>query len=540
MGLYIGLDVGTTSTKAFLYDEKGRIRGGSQAAYPLLVPEAGRAEQRPDELLDAVVEAIRGAMKDADAEAGDIAAVGISAAMHSLMAVDPEGRPLTPLITWADNRSIGQANALRKGREAESLYRATGTPIHPMSPLTKLLWLSDREPELFKRAAKFISFKEYLLHRLFGRYALDVSLASATGMLDLHTLDWNEAALHMTGLSPERLGEIVPITERLSGMDRRFAERMGLHPDTPWIVGASDGALANVGVGALGLGETAVTIGTSGAVRSFAKHPATDAGQRTFCYAFEPDRWLVGGPTNNGGIALRWYLEKFVIDEEEGESGDLKEKQALDRIVKLADSVPPGSEGLLFLPYLSGERAPYWNADARGAYFGATLHHGRAHFGRATMEGILFAVRTVSDALTELSGESRTLLASGGFAKSEIWTQMLADLSGTRVVVPDTYEASAFGAAAVAMKADGVIGDYTDLKAGITILRTHEPDSRRFKTYERYYSLFKKVYQQLDPVFPEIAELQRGTGIKHEDESEVDAAGPQGAASEEAAPEQQA
>ncbi|GGN93471.1 gluconokinase [Saccharibacillus kuerlensis] len=519
MGLYIGLDIGTTSTKAFLYDEKGSIRGGSQAAYPLLVPEAGRAEQRPEALLDAVCDAIAGAMHDAGAAKGEISAVGISAAMHSLMAVDGKGNPLTPLITWADNRSIRQANELRRGAEGERLYRATGTPIHPMSPLTKLLWLRSREPKLFEQAAKFISFKEYLLHKLFGRYALDVSIASATGMLDLNTLTWNQSTLQLTSLAPERLGEIVPITERFEGMDRMLAERMGLHPDTPWIAGASDGALANVGVGALERGETAVTIGTSGAVRSFAKHPVTDVEGRTFCYAFEPERWLIGGPTNNGGIALRWYLEQFVIDKEEGETGDLKEKEALDRIVQLADSVPPGSEGLLFLPYLSGERAPYWNADARGTYFGATLHHGRAHFGRATMEGVLFAVRTVADALETLGGESQTLWASGGFAKSEIWTQMLADLSGTRVVVPDTYEASAFGAAAVAMKADGAISDYQDLKAGIEILRTHEPDLQRFYTYEHYYSLFKRVYKQLEPVFPEIAKLQRGTGVKHEDES---------------------
>ncbi|MDO3412148.1 gluconokinase [Saccharibacillus sp. CPCC 101409] len=517
MGLYIGLDIGTTSTKAFVYDEKGEIRGGSQAAYPLLVPEAGRAEQRPDDLVEAVVDAIRGAVQDAKAKADDISAVGISAAMHSLMAVNDRGEPLTPVITWADNRSIGQVHALREGREAGRLYRATGTPVHPMSPLTKLLWLGNNQPELFKRAAKFVSFKEYLLHRLFGRYVVDVSIASATGMLDLNTLDWNESALHLTGVDPRRLGEIVPIDERLTGMDGGFAERMGLRRDTPWIVGASDGALANVGVGALARGETAVTIGTSGAVRTFADSPRTDGEARTFCYAFEPDRWLVGGPTNNGGIALRWYLEKFVIGE--GESGDIKEQEALDRIVQMADSVPPGSEGLLFLPYLSGERAPYWNADARGTYFGATLHHGRAHFGRATMEGVLFAVRTVADALTGISGDSRSLLASGGFAKSEIWTQMLADLSGTQVVVPDTYEASAFGAAAVAMRADGAISKLEDLKDGIRILRTHEPDARRFKTYERYYSLFKQVYELLEPAFPAVAELQRGTGVNHEEES---------------------
>lgn len=525
MGLYIGLDIGTTSTKAFLYDEKGQIRGGSQAAYALLVPEAGRAEQRPEELMDAVADAIRGAMKEANAQAGDISAVGISAAMHSLMAVDGEGKPLTAVMTWADNRSIGQSNELHRTGEARRLYAATGTPVHPMSPLTKLLWLAERQPELFKRAAKFVSFKEYLLHRLFGRYAIDVSLASATGMLDLHTLDWNESALRLIGLSPDRLGEIVPITERFSGMDRTLAERMGLHPDTPWVAGASDGALANVGVGALERGETAVTIGTSGAVRSFAEEPSTDKAGRTFCYAFEPKRWLIGGPTNNGGIALRWYLEKFVIGE--GESADLKEKEALDRIMQLADSVPPGSEGLLFLPYLSGERAPYWNADARGTYFGATLHHGREHFGRATMEGVLFAIRTVSDALTQIGGPSRSLLASGGFAKSEIWTQMLADLSGTQVVVPDTYEASAFGAASVAMLATGAIGDLGEVKDAIGILRTHEPDAGRFHTYERYYSLFKRVYDQLEPVFPEIAQLQRGTGINHEDESKEGEAKPE-------------
>ncbi|KAA8998381.1 gluconokinase [Paenibacillus spiritus] len=535
MGLYVGLDIGTTSTKVFAYDEQGNIRGSGQSGYSLLVPEPGRAEQRPDDIVRAVTEAFRLAKIASGAKAGDIAAVGVSTAMHSLMAVDGDGHPLTPLVTWADNRSAPQIGELKRRGLDQRLYELTGTPVHPMSPLGKLLWWRENQPEMFAKAAKFISIKEYVFHRFFGTYALDISLAAATGLLRVEGDDWCEEALEIAGVGRERLGELMPVTQVLRGMRPEAAERCGLLPETPWIVGGSDGALANIGSGAADYRSTAVTIGTSGAVRRFAPKPVTDPQGRTFCYAFGQDRWLIGGPTNNGGIALRWFKEQFMPPEPPAgagsgaglpaqdrrqhrgrqRSGPVRTQAApsvsrgsFDELIEQALSVPPGAEGLLFLPYLSGERAPHWDPSARGVFAGAGLHHERRHFARAVLEGVLLAVDSVTSALAELAGPPERLLASGGFAASPGWTGLLADISGVRIDVPDTYEASARGAAILAMLGMGAITSLDELGGELPILRSHLPDERRRAVYERVKPVFRRLYDRLEPVFPELAALQ--------------------------------
>lgn len=536
MGLFVGLDIGTTSTKVFVYERSGKIRGSGKAGYSLLVPEPGRAEQRPEDIISAVTEAFRQAMKNASVKPWDIEAVGVSTAMHSLMAVDGEGKPLTELITWADNRSASQQERLKDSGEAEELYKLTGTPVHPMSPLCKLLWWKENKPGLFEKAAKFISIKEYLLHRFFGVYVLDVSLAAATGLLEVSGKDWSERALKLAGIGRERLSQVVPVTEVLRGMNPEMAESCGLSPDTPWVVGASDGALANIGSGAAGLGRTAVTIGTSGAVRRFASEPLIDPQGRTFCYAFDEKRWLIGGPTNNGGIALRWFKEQFMDGAPSGAGADSRFRgqperrqrrgrnhvvigpgkqgyakdgpQTFDELIGMAMTVPAGADGLVFLPYLTGERAPYWDPDARGVFAGAGLHHGRAHFARAVLEGVLLAVNGVTETLKELAGPPERLLASGGFASSAAWTGLLADIAGVRVDVPDSYEASAYGAALVAMKALGAVDSLEQADEHIGIIRSHAPNEANRAVYEKLYPLFKDMYRRMEPLFPQLASMQ--------------------------------
>ncbi|BCG61408.1 gluconokinase [Paenibacillus sp. URB8-2] len=531
MGLFVGLDIGTTSAKVFLYERHGKIRGQGKAAYTLLVPEPGRAEQRPEEIMNAVAEAFRRAMINGGVKPEDIEAVGVSAGMHSLMAVDKDGMPLTPLLTWADNRSVPQLAELKRSGAAEELYALTGTPAHPMSPLGKLLWWKENKPELFETAARFISIKEYLLHRCFGLYALDVSTAAATGLLHISGRGWCEKALQLAGIGKERLGEIVPVTEVLRGMKPEMAEAFGLLPHTPWVVGASDGALANIGSGAASLGNTAVTIGSSGSVRRFVSNPLTDPQGRTFCYAFGEDRWLIGGPTNNGGIALRWFKEQFMNGVLPGpeirdairaqpERRQRRGRQhvvidpskpghsSLDDLITLAMSVPAGADGVLFLPYLSGERAPYWNPDARGVFAGAGLHHGRQHFVRAVLEGVLFAVNDVTETLSGLAGPPERMLASGGFASSAVWTGLLSDMTGLRIDVPRSYEASAYGAALLAMFATGALDSLDQADARVGILRSHAPNEENRAVYEKLYPLFKDVYRRLEPVFPELVSMQ--------------------------------
>lgn len=543
MGFFIGLDIGTTSTKVFIYDEQGGIRGGGKAGYPLLVPEPGRAEQRPQDILAAVVEAFRQAMQDGGVRPSEIEAVGVSAAMHSLMAVDRDGQPLTPLLTWADNRSAPQIAELKQKGLDRELYALTGTPVHPMSPLGKLIWWKEQQPGLFTEPVRFISIKEYVLHEFFGVYALDTSVASATGLLHISGKDWCPEALELAGVRRESLGELMPVTAVLRGMKPEMAEACGLSADTPWVVGASDGALANIGSGAAGLERTAVTIGTSGAVRRFVSRPLTDPEGRTFCYAFDSDRWLIGGPTNNGGMALRWFTEKFVEADEaaetrrsEGPPAGRGRRQYRDRLrvpgpgkralttidknnklqelIRMAMNVPPGADGLLFLPYLSGERAPYWNSDARGVFAGAALHHGRPHFARAVLEGVLYAVNSVAEVLSELAGPTGSLLASGGFAGSPEWTALLADIADVEVEVPDTYEASAYGAAVMAMVGMGALRSPQDAPLKSELLRVHRPDPARAVVYGEMYGLFKELYGRMEPVFPALAAIQSRSADK--------------------------
>lgn len=505
--MFIGLDIGTTSTKAFIYDPDGVIYGSGEAGYLLSVPLPGRAEQQPDDIVHAIVKALKIAMENANAQAGQIEAVGLSTAMHSMMAVNRDGKAITPLMTWADNRSIKQVQNLLRGDIVHSLYAKTGTPIHPMSPLTKLIWMREEAPDVFQKASKFISIKEYIIHQLFGSYTVDISVASATGLFDIKEMKWSTEALETAGIQSERLGEVVPVTTILRGLKSEYATACGLSQDTPWIIGASDGALANIGVGATSTGQTAVTIGTSGAIRSFVNRPMLDPKGRTFCYAFDDNRWLIGGPTNNGGIALQWFRDQFGI--EHGRDTSLEGKDDIRSLIDMASSIPPGAEGLLFLPYLSGERAPYWNADARGTFFGVSLHHGKPHFARAVMEGVLYALHGVEEVLADMNGRSEVLMASGGFARSSNWTQMLADLSGTEVVVPDTYEASAFGAAAVAMVAVGALPSIDSVTGKLHTLRTHEPNHVYREQYQEMYQIYKAVYASLEPSFAVMADYQR-------------------------------
>lgn len=503
----IGLDIGTTSTKAVVFGPQGTIRGVHAVDYPLLQPQPDIAEQEPDVIFHACVDSVRHAMLKSGASRSDVLAIGLSTAMHSLIVVDEAGKPLTNTITWADNRSVEQAARIKSQLGGDAIYRRTGTPIHPMSPLSKILWMREERPDLYAAAAKYISIKEYVLHRLFGQYVVDHSIASATGMFNLEQLDWDEGALELLGVRREQLSQAVPTTHILQGMDERLATQMWVRPDVPFVVGASDGVLANLGVGAIGPGEMAVTIGTSGAIRTVTDKPRTDEKGRTFCYALTERDWVIGGPTNNGGIMLRWLRDEFAAPELE-----VAKRLGLDvydLMIQYAEKIPAGSEGLLFLPFLSGERAPYWNANARGMFFGISLRHKREHFIRAVLEGVILSIFSVGIALRDLAGPAKDIRASGGFARSPLWRQILCDVLGREVLVPESHEASALGAAVIALKAVGEIDNLGVIKDWIHIRHRHQPTLQNTETYLHMFYIYERIYQKLTDEFDIIAEFQR-------------------------------
>ncbi|MEO1070032.1 MAG: gluconokinase, partial [Cyanobacteria bacterium J06638_6] len=272
----LGIDIGTTSTKAVLFALDGTIVGQHAMGYPLLSPQADVQEQEPQAIYRAAVGSVRTVVERCPQEAKGLIGMAFSAAMHSLIAVDEQGELLTNSITWADRRSAPWVDKIRHQYDAHDLYVRTGTPIHPMSPLVKLMWLRDEKPELFERAAKFISIKEYVIHRWFGQYVVDYSIANATGLFNMKALDWDSEALELTGITTSQLGQLVPTTHILSPMTPAAASSLGIPADTPVVVGASDGVLANLGVGAIAPDTVAVTVGTSGAVRAMLNHPQTD------------------------------------------------------------------------------------------------------------------------------------------------------------------------------------------------------------------------------------------------------------------------
>ncbi|MEB3102961.1 gluconokinase [Ferviditalea candida] len=513
-GKIIAVDIGTTNMKALMFDPDGTILASRSISYALHTPNPDTAEQDPEEIFAAVLTGISELMKLSGISPEELLCIAFSSAMHSLMAMDEHHRPLTRSMTWADQRGREVAEKLNRTELGLSIYRSTGTPIHPMSPLVKLMWMKEHQSGIFASAGKFIGIKEYVCFRLFGRYIVDHSIASATGLFNLNSLSWDKQALQTAGIREDQLSEPVPTTYRLTGLMPEYASRLGIHPDTPFIIGASDGVLANLGSGVMSTERMSVTIGTSGAVRTVVGKPAFDAGGRLFCYALAEDFWVVGGPSNNGGLVLQWLAEQVFREKAElhkSQIGELYEK-----MLKLAEEIPPGSEGLLFLPYLTGERAPIWDANAKGVYFGLSLRHEKKHMLRSAMEGVIFQIAAIASLLEGISDRPKEIIASGGFARSALWCQILADVQGIPVVVPETVESSGWGAAILGMYAMGVKETLVDpvapdLHRGAEKVTRFAPIAANHSLYRRLLPIYQQVGRQLTDSFQEITRFQSET-----------------------------
>jgi gluconokinase len=485
----LAIDIGTTSIKGLLVQPDGKVIGQHQIPCTTFYPKPGYVEQRAEDLLDGVKEVIR---KCAQGNAELIRGISFSCAMHSMTAVDSLGQPLLPVMLWADTRSTTQADKLlASSDEADFIYHTTGTPIHPMSPLCKLIWLQENQPDVFTKASRFVSIKEYILFHLTGLWRIDYSLASATGLFDVHQLRWMPEALSKAYVDESRLSICVSPYFTTSVVSKAVADDLCLSMDTPFVWGGSDGCLANLGSGAMQQGELSVTIGTSGAARLTARQFHTDPQKRIFNYRLDEDTFIVGGATNNGSVLLSWFSKQIL--NEPVDAGAL-----LDRAMK----VEAGANGLLFLPYVLGERAPFYNADARGVFFGLGWQHTSEHMLRAVVEGICFEMKTIIDAIEESAGSSNKIIASGGFTQSEQWVQLLADITGKELHVVTANDTSAIGAALMGMKALG-------MKDHFIKTNTHKIFSPRSeKIYTEHYCLFTHLTSALQDSFKKISSVQ--------------------------------
>lgn len=443
----VGLDVGTTGTKAVAFGLGSDWRHTVVREYPLLAPRPGWQVQDPATVVAAVLGALAEVVQTA--RGARVVGISVSTAMHGLIGLDEELRPLTPLITWADSRAVEEAAELRSSDEAEALHRASGTPIHPMSPLTKLMWFARNEPALAARVRAWVGLKEYVLQALTGTQVAELSTASGTGLLDVSTRTWNPRALELAGIREEQLPPILPTTAVL-GLRKAVASRLGLATATPVIVGAGDGPLGNLGTGALDPGVVGLSVGTSGAARMVVPGPVTDPAGRLFCYALTDDAWVVGGAISNGGISIRWARE--ILGDDGGDDASLLE---------LAATVKPGSDGLVMLPYLLAERAPLWDPSLTGAIIGVQHSHTRGHFVRAVVEGVALQLWSIVDGLDAVTPVT-SVRATGGVFRSRVWREVTAGVLGHPVTVTGGAEGSALGAAALGLLAVGRASSLTD------------------------------------------------------------------------------
>jgi gluconokinase len=454
----IGLDVGTTAVKVAAFGVNGAQRelATGLREYRLEQPHAGWQVHDPARVLSS----IDSALAECVAGLGEakIVAISISTAMHGLLGLDAQYRPLTPLVTWADSRARDEARQLRQQGLARELLHRSGTPVHPMSPLVKLIWFARHEPELAGQVRWWAGLKDYVLHHLTGELVTELSSASGTGLLNLKSRNWDAQSLELAGINADQLPSVLPTTaaRRLTA---QAGQELGLPAGLPVVVGAADGPLGNLGTGAITPGVAGLSLGTSGAVRMVVSEPGFDNEGRLFCYALTDEVWVIGGAVSNGGMTLRWAGKTFAPEL-------VGEGPADADVLQLAAQAPAGSDGLLMLPYVLSERAPLWDPDIAGAYLGIRAHHTRSHFIRAAIEGVCLQLSTIVDSLDTVA-PVQSIRATGRPFRSDLWRQIMAATLARPMSVQAEAGGTALGAAALGWYALGGAATLTDALAAV-------------------------------------------------------------------------
>ncbi len=477
----VGIDIGTSSVKAIAFDAHMREIAHAAEDVTSHHDDTGAAEQDPKIVYSSVMNVLSRAAQEAQRQGFTVEKVGLSAAMHSLIPVAGDGEPLGPSTTWMDLRARDEANQLWETPAGKSVYERTGTPVHSMTPLLKLTWMRTHQPEIFQKAAKFVSQKEWIWYQWFGEWRVDASIASATGLYNIREGNWDAGALSIAGIAAEKLSTIVPTTYVKQGIRERQLLLAGILPQTVFNIGASDGVLANLGVGAIGSDVMAMTIGTSCAIRAASPTPVTDVATRAFCYVLDTDRFIVGGPGNSGGVVLEWLYNSVL-----SRNPTDREPQKFVEMLTAAETVL--CDDLLCLPYVAGERAPLWRSDATGVFFGLQLHHTGPHLMRAAVEGIILNAYWIALGLFQDLGQPRQIIASGKVLETEWIRQLVADIFGIPIQFQGAIDASVEGAALLANIATR---DLTWQAAAHRQTATHET-IKQPERHEVYASKFQR------------------------------------------------
>jgi xylulokinase len=495
--LFLGVDVSTTGSKALLVDAAGVVVSSATTPHTLSTPRPLWSEQDPQEWWRATAASIRAALDGAGATGADVAAVGPTGQMHGLVLLDAAGAVLRPAILWNDQRTAEQCDEIRARVGRERLIRVTGNDALTGFTAPKILWVREHEPEVYASAEHMLLPKDYARYCLIGEYAMDKADGSGTLLFDLAARDWSDevlAALEIprawlppTFEGPEVTGRVTP----------QAAELTGLAPGTPVMAGGGDQSAQAVGVGAVEPGTVAVTLGTSGVVFAPTAAPLVEPEGRlhAFCHAL-PNRWHLMGVMLSAAGSLQWYRDTLAPD------------VPFDALVGEAAEAPAGSEGLLFLPYLTGERTPYPDPLARGAWVGLTIRHRRAHLTRAVLEGVAFGLRDNFELLHQAGlRDVERVLVSGGGARSELWLRILATVLGVELIRDAPTEGAAYGAALLAGLGSGAWRELPSVRAAGAAAQRIQPDPALAPLYEQMYAHYRAAYPALRESFAALSAI---------------------------------
>ncbi|MFQ6067432.1 MAG: xylulokinase [bacterium] len=501
----LGIDIGTSSCKTILLNQRGEIVREIVVEYPLLVPQTGWVEQYPEDWWRAVKKSVKdllSGMKNKEA----IKAIGLSGQMHGLVAMNKEGEVLRPCILWNDQRSAPQCEEIyQQVGGKENFLQYTNNSMLPGYTAGKILWVRENEPHIYEKIAKIVLPKDYLRYRLTGELATEVSDASGTGLFDVQKRRWSNELLEILEIPKEWLPKCYESTEITGVVSEAIADDLGLPGPLPVVGGGGDAVIQSVGAGVVSENTATIIIGTAGIVSvSLSRYYHNPEGKlQLFCNTI-PNRWIAFGTTLTAGSALRWFRDtlgslEVALSKELGEN-------AYEILTRGAKNSPPGSQGLIFLPYLVGERCPYTDPDAKGVIIGLGLHSTKSDITRSIYEGVVYSLRDVLELMNQVGISPRQIRASGGGAKSPFWRQIQADVFNKEVTtVRYSEEGAALAAAIIAGVGVGVWPTVEEAISMFTIETRTKPIAENVKIYNRMFSVYKKLYGQLKPTFNELS-----------------------------------
>lgn len=501
MKYLLGIDIGTSGTKTVLFDRGGNPISSSTAEYPLYQPEIGWAEQDPLDWWKAVCITINQVIKDSNINPESISGIGLSGQMHGLVMLDGDGNVLRKSIIWCDQRTAKECVEITEKVGEKRLIDITANPALTGFTASKILWVRNNEPEIYEKCRKILLPKDYIRYMITGEFATEVSDASGMQLLDIKNRCWSKEVLNALDIPIEYLGDVHESIVVSGKVHKKAAQVTGLKENTPVVGGAGDQAAGAIGNGIIKSGQISSTIGTSGVVFAHLDEPIIDEKGRvhTFCHAV-PGAWHMMGVTQGAGLSLKWFRDNFCTNEIE-----VAKYMGIDPYVlmtKEAEKVPAGSRGVIYLPYLMGERTPHLNPKAKGVFFGLSAAHTKNEMLRAVIEGVSYSLLDCMEIIKDTGMNPTNVMVSGGGGKSELWRQILADMFNCKVSTNKSSEGPALGVALLAGVGTGV---YKDINEACSIAISENsiqyPKEENSLVYKRYYEIYKKIYNDLKGTF---------------------------------------